>query len=108
MSFYEFGNVSRPPSPARPGWCPVPTGSREKRRLRATLSREGRGLDYSIPVLLSSHNPLPSRASRERVPEERVRVRGPTPTTREVAYVSVLPKGSTKHACWTFLLAMPA
>jgi len=53
------------------------------------LSREGRELADSIPILLWSPNPLPSR---ERVPEERGRrVRG----LAEDAYVSVVPKSNT-------------
>ena len=60
----------------------------------------GQGSHYSIPILLSSSSPLPSWVlalssysplpSRERVPEERGRVRG-SPTTEEVAYVSRFP-----------------
>jgi hypothetical protein len=65
----KFGNVfPEPPHLARPGWCPVPTGSREKRRRRATLSRKGRGSHSSILTFLNFHpsiEPHPSPLAGE-------------------------------------------
>ena len=52
--------------------------------------------NFTIPILPSSHDPLPSR---ERVPEERGRVRGARGRgPKEVAYVRVIGKRSTKPA----------
>ena len=85
-SFRKFGRVFRPLSPG-----PL----RLMKALAAVhLLPRGRGLHSSIPILPSSHNPLPSR---ERVPEERGRVRGSRPTTERGRYVSVMAKGSTKQ-----------
>jgi hypothetical protein len=42
---------------------------------------------HSTPILPSSHNPLPSRPSRERVPEERGRVRRLDTNDGKVAYL---------------------
>jgi hypothetical protein len=39
------------PHPARAGWCPVPTGSREKRRSRSTLFPGERVRDVETPTL---------------------------------------------------------
>ena len=72
-SFLKFGNVFPTPSPGPPRLVkasarPVARrrrrpGSGARRKLwaagRATLSREGRGLEDSVPIFPSSHNPLP-------------------------------------------------
>ena len=84
-SFHKFGNVFPTPSPGPPRLVKAPAA--------ATLSREGRGLDYSIPILPTEPQPSPLAGEGARGTRAG---EGLTPTTKEVAYVSVVPKGSTR------------